>query len=62
MPRQVDIDGVMTEMYTKAEVDAEVAGLKVTNANLKTEKEEAKVKLTESKENERVALEAKGNC
>ena len=66
MPRQVDIDGVMTEMYTKAELDqaieSEVAGLKVTNTNLKSEKEDAKTKLAEAKEAERVALEAKATA
>lgn len=41
MPFTIEHEGKQVEVWTKDEVEAEVAGLKVTNKALKTEKQEA---------------------
>lgn len=48
MPVQIEHEGVTKTFYTQEEVDAEVAGLKVTNGQLKDEKAELKTKLSDS--------------
>jgi chromosome segregation ATPase len=49
MPHVLEIEGKEQTLYTQQEVEDELKGLKVTNANLKTEKEELKGKLSEFK-------------
>ena len=48
MPFTTEKDGEQITVYTQAEVDSEVAGLKVTLGQLKDEKAELKTKLGES--------------
>ncbi|MFG6139502.1 hypothetical protein [Halomonas sp. B23F22_10] len=63
MPIQVEHEGQTITVYTEAEhqqaIDDEVAGLKVTNQNLKTEKQELADKLNTKAEEARQAEEAK---
>jgi seryl-tRNA synthetase len=47
MPVQIEHDGQLKTFYTQAEVDSEVAGLKVTLSQLKEEKRELKEKVGE---------------
>ena len=48
MPVQIEHEGQVKTFYTQAEVDSEVAGLKVTLGQLKDEKTELKTKLSDS--------------
>lgn len=65
MPVQIEHEGETKTFYTQAELDSEVAGLKVTLGQLKDEKEGLKTKLGES-ESEKLnaqedAAKAKGD-
>ncbi len=66
MPLNIEHEGKQITVYTEAEVqakvDSEVAGLKVTNQNLKDEKNELKGKLDEQKEAARMAEEEKAKA
>lgn len=62
MPITIEHEGKEIQVWTQEEVDAEVKGLKVTNDNLKAEKQEALDKVKESKESARVAEEAKAKA
>lgn len=62
MPFKVEKDGQEIEVYTRAEVDAEIKGLKVTNENLKTEKAELADKVKEAKEAALASEEAKAKA
>lgn len=59
MPFTIEHEGKNVEVWTKEEVDSEVRGLKITNENLKAEKQEAIDKLKSSKEEFRTLEEAK---
>lgn len=58
MPFTTEKDGEQITVYTQAEVDSEVAGLKVTLGQLKDEKTELKSKLSESETAKLAAEEA----
>ena len=58
MPFQTEHNGKEITVYTQEEVDKEVAGLKVTNSQLKDEKNELKTKLSESESAKLAAEEA----
>ena len=58
MPFTTEKDGEQITVYTQAEVDSEVAGLKVTLGQLKDEKSELKTKLGESETAKLAAEEA----
>lgn len=62
MPFEIEHEGETIKVWTQEEVDSEVKGLKVTNANLKTEKQEVEDKLRESKENSLLLEEAKAKA
>lgn len=62
MPFEVERDGKTIKVWTQDEVDAEVKGLKVTNDNLKAEKQDALDKAREAKEAARQAEEAKAKA
>jgi flagellar biosynthesis GTPase FlhF len=62
MPFEVEKDGKTIKVWTQEEVDAEVRGLKVTNENLKAEKQEALDKVREAKEQIREAEEARAKA
>lgn len=62
MPFSIEKDGKTITVWSQEEVDAEVAGLKVTNENLKAEKKDVQEKLNESKEAIRSAEEAKAKA
>lgn len=62
MPFDVEHEGKTIKVWTEQEVEAEVKGLKVTNENLKAEKQEAAEKLKEAKEAVRQAEEAKAKA
>lgn len=62
MPLKIEHDGKEIEVYTREELDAEVKGLKITNENLKSEKQEALDKVREAKEAAREAEEAKAKA
>ena len=62
MPFTVEKDGKEIEVYTRDEVEAEVKGLKITNENLKAEKQDAIDKAREAKEAAREAEEAKAKA
>lgn len=48
MPIKIEHEGKDITVFTQAEMDAEVAGLKVTNGQLKDEKTDLKAKLSEA--------------
>lgn len=58
MPFTTEKDGEQITVYTQAEVDSEVAGLKVTLGQLKDEKTDLKSKLSESETAKLAAEEA----
>lgn len=62
MPFKIERDGKEIEVYTREEVDTEIKGLKITNENLKTEKQEALDKAREAKEAVRQAEEEKAKA
>ncbi len=62
MPFKVEKDGKEIEVYTKEELDQEVAGLKVTLGNIKGEKEALESKVSAAKEEARVAEEEKARA
>lgn len=62
MPFEIEHEGKTVKVWTEEEVDSEVKGLKVTNENLKAEKQEASDKLKEAKEATRQAEEAKAKA
>ena len=62
MPFTIERDGKEIEVFTREEVESEVKGLKITNENLKTEKQEALDKAREVKESLRDAEEAKAKA
>ena len=62
MPRTIEIDGKQEIVWTQAEHDQDVAGLKVTLEHMKQEKEEIKGKLSEAKESALAAEEAKAKA
>ena len=62
MPFEIEKDGKTIKVWTAEEVEAEVKGLKVTNENLKAEKQEALDKAKEAKEQVREAEEAKAKA
>lgn len=62
MPMKIEHEGKEITVWTEAEVEAEVKGLKVTNENLKAEKKEALEKLSEAKESARELEEAKAKA
>lgn len=58
MPFKTEYDGKEITAYTQEDLDKEVAGLKVTNSQLKDEKTELKAKLSESESAKLAAEEA----
>lgn len=62
MPFEIEHEGKTVKVWTEEEVESEVKGLKVTNENLKAEKQEASDKLKEAKEATRQAEEAKAKA
>lgn len=62
MPLEIEHEGQTIKVWTEQELDNEVKGLKITNENLKTEKQEALDKLKELKELVRQAEEAKAKA
>lgn len=62
MPFEIEHEGKTITVWKQEEVDQEVAGLKVTNENLKAEKKEVSDKLAESKESYRELEEAKAKA
>lgn len=62
MPLQIEHEGQKITVYTQAELDQEVKGLKITNENLKAEKKDIADKLTEAKESVREIEEAKAKA
>lgn len=62
MPFKIEHDGKEIEVYTREELDSEVKGLKITNENLKAEKQDALDKAREAKEQLRDAEEAKAKA
>lgn len=62
MPLEIEHEGQKIKVWTEQELDNEVKGLKITNENLKAEKQEALDKLKESKELVRQAEEAKAKA
>ena len=59
MPFNVEHDGNTIKVWSEEEVEDHVKGLKVTNENLKAEKQEAIDKLKTSKDEFRALEEAK---
>lgn len=62
MPMQVEHEGKTITVWTEAEVEAEVKGLKVTNENLKAEKKELSDKVRDAKEQVRELEEGKAKA
>lgn len=62
MPFEIEKDGKTITVWTQDEVDAEVKGLKVTNENLKAEKQDLTEKVKAAKESVREAEEAKAKA
>ena len=62
MPFEIEHEGKTITVWTQEEHDQDVAGLKVTNENLKTEKAELTGKLTDAKEQARQLEEAKAKA
>lgn len=62
MPFEVEHEGKKIKVWSEDEVEQEVKGLKVTNENLKAEKQETADKLKEAKEATRQAEEAKAKA
>lgn len=62
MPFEVEHEGQKITVWTQEEHDQDVAGLKVTNENLKTEKSDLSSKLAEAKEQARQLEEAKAKA
>jgi hypothetical protein len=58
MPFEIEHEGKKIKVWTQEEVDSEVKGLKVTNDNLKAEKQDVSEKLKEAKESVRQSEEA----
>lgn len=62
MPFKIERDGKEIEVFTREEVDSEVRGLKITNENLKAEKQELADKNRDAKESLRELEEAKAKA
>lgn len=62
MPFDIEREGKTITVWTEAEVEQEVKGLKVTNENLKAEKKELADKLGDAKESARELEEAKAKA
>lgn len=62
MPFEVEHEGKTIKVWSEDEVESEIKGLKVTNENLKAEKQEVSDKLKEAKEATRQAEEAKAKA
>jgi predicted nuclease with TOPRIM domain len=62
MPLKIEHDGKEITVYLQEDLDKEVAGLKITNQSLKSEKDELKSKLNEQKDEARKAIEEKAKA
>jgi predicted nuclease with TOPRIM domain len=62
MPLKIEHDGKEITVYLQEDLDKEVAGLKITNQSLKSEKDELKSKLNEQKDEARKAAEEKAKA
>ena len=62
MPFEIEHEGQTIKVWTEQDLENEVKGLKITNENLKAEKQEALDKLKESKELVRQSEEAKAKA
>lgn len=62
MPMEIEHEGQTIKVWTEKDLENEVKGLKITNENLKAEKQEALDKLKESKELVREVEEAKAKA